>query len=145
MYNLKNNNKVKTNPFIQHLLSNVSFDTKRVIECVESISKGNTDDTLRILEYLSGYSNIPEIPETSTCENLATFISYDFFENQVLYKYIETREFKVKEEYKDLHGKVYGSWYDIPSEVRSDSGDFKITVKYWSSNSRCSLERWLKN
>lgn len=135
---------MKTNPFIQHLLNNVSFDTQRVIECVESISKGDTNDTLRILEYLSGYSNIPEIPETSTRNNSATLEYYDFFENQVYYKYIETRELNVKEEYKDLDGQVYDSWYDIPSEVRSGSGDFKITVKYWSTNS-CTLERWLKN
>lgn len=135
---------MKTNPFIQHLLNNVSFDTQRVIECVEAISKGHIDDTLRILAYLSGYSNIPEIPETSTRNNSATLEYYDFFENQVYYKYIETRELNVKEEYKDLDGQVYDSWYDIPSEVRNGSGDFKITVKYWSTNS-CTLERWLKN
>ena len=144
MHNLKNNNKVKTNPFIQHLLGNVSFDTKRVIECVESISSGDTDDTLRILAYLSGYSNIPEIPETSACDDSATLTYYDFFANLVHYKYIATRELKVEEEYRYLNGQVHDSWYDIPLEARSGSGDFKITVKYWSTNS-CTLERWFKN
>lgn len=131
---------MKTNPFIQHLLGNISFDTKRVIECVESISKGQTDDTLRILAYLSGYSDLPEIPETSTCGDSATLEYYDFFKNEVCYKYLATREIKVKEEYKDRDGKVYDSWYEVPA----NSGDFKITVKYWSNNS-CTLEKWLKN
>ena len=131
---------MQTNPFIQHLLGNVSFDTKRVIECVESISRGDTDDTLRILAYLSGHTDIPEIPKTSTCGDSATLEYYDFFKNEVHYKYLATRELKVKEEYKDRDGKVYDGWYDVPA----NSGDFKITVKYWSSNT-CSLERWLNN
>ena len=131
---------MQTNPFIQHLLGNVSFDTKRVIECVESISRGDTDDTLRILAYLSGHTDIPEIPKTSTCGDSATLEYYDFFKNEVHYKYLATRELKVKEEYKDRDGKVYDGWYEVPA----NSGDFKITVKYWSSNT-CSLERWLKN
>lgn len=135
---------MKINPFIQHFLNNVSFDTKRVIECVEFISRGQTDDTLRILAYLSGYSDLPEIPKTSTCNDSATLEYYDFFKNEVHYKYLATREIEVKEEYKDLDGQVYDSWYNIPSEVRNGSGDFKITVKYWSSTI-CTLERWLKN
>lgn len=134
---------MQTNSFIQHLLKNVSLDSGRVIECVESFSDGDTDDMMRIMAYLSGYSDLPEVPETSTIDDSATLTSYNFFKDRVFYKFLSSSKLKVSEEYKNLDGQVYDCWYDIPKEVRQGSGDFEITVKWWSTND-CRLERWLK-
>lgn len=134
---------MQTNSFIQHLLKNVSLDSGRVIECVESFSDGDTNDMMRIMAYLSGYSDLPEVPETSIVDDSATLISYNFFKDRVYYKFLSSSKLKVSEEYKNLDGQVYDCWYDVPKEVRQGSGDFEITVKWWSNND-CRLERWLK-
>lgn len=134
---------MQTNSFIQHLLKNVSLDSDRVLELVESMCDHNTEDLMRIMSYLSGYVNLPEVPQTSEIRDSATLTSYDFFKDEVRYKYLESREFKVAEEHKDYDGKVFGDWYDIPSDVRNSFGDTKITVKYWSTNT-CHLDTWLK-
>ena len=133
---------MQTNSFIQHLLKNVSFDSGRIIECIESFGNVNTDDMIRIMAYLSGYSDLPEVPETSTIDDSATLTSYNFFKDRVFYKFLSSSKLKVSEEYKNLDGQVYDCWHDIPKEVRQGSGDFEITVKWWSTDD-CRLERWL--
>lgn len=134
---------MQANSFIQYLFNNVSLDHKRVLECVDSLCDGNTDEMMRIMAYLSGYSDIPEVPKTSEISNSTTLISYNFFRDKVRYKYLESHEFKVSKEQQDLDGQEYNDWFNIPSNVRNGSGDFKITVKYWTTDT-CSLEKWLK-
>ena len=135
---------MNTNSFIQHLLNNVSLSNERILEFVDSFTKGNTFEVMRLMSYLSGFSDKPEVPETSNYATNATLESYDFFENEVHYKYLETRKFKVSEEFLGLDGKVYDDWYSIPSELRKSSdGSNEITVQYWSKGS-CCLESWVK-
>lgn len=135
---------MNTNYFIQHLLSNVGLSTERVLELVDFFAKGNTSEVMRLMSYLNGFSDKPEVPETSNYATNATLESYDFFEDKVRYRCLETRKFKVSEEFLDLDGKVYDGWYSIPLELRNSSaGNNEITVQYWSKGS-CCLESWVK-
>lgn len=129
--------------FIQHLLSNVTLDSDRVLEIVDTITGGNTSELMRIMSYLSGYSAKPEVPETSTYREQAKLVSYNFVTDEVYFEHLESRVVRVSEEQKDLDGTVYKAWYDIPTSVRADNGNTKITIKYWS-NGKCSLANWLQ-
>lgn len=134
---------MQTIDFIQSLLTKVEFSNARVIEMIQSFTNNNTDETLRILAYISGYAQKPEIPEHSEKINKedATLIEYDFFRNTLEFRYLETRTYKVYEEFKHLDREIFESVYDIPREVRSNAGEFAITVKF-KDTSRCSLNEW---
>ena len=129
--------------FIQGLLTEIKFSNARVLEMLQSFTNNNTDETLRILAYISGYAQKPEIPEHSEKINKedATLIEYDFFRNTLEFRYLETRTYKVSEEFKHLDGEVFDSCYSIPREVRNNTGEFPITVKF-KDTSRCSLNEW---
>lgn len=129
--------------FIQSLLTEIKFSNARVLEMLQSFTNNNTDETLRILAYISGYAEKPEIPEHSEKINKedATLIEYDFFRNTLEFRYLETRTYKVSEELKHLDGEVFENVYDIPREVRNNTGEFTITVKF-KDTSRCSLNDW---
>lgn len=131
---------METKSFFNYLLSNITLNTDRIIEYVEAMSDGETEEMMSILSYLSGYSDIPEIPKKSTVCDSATLVSYDFFKNRVSYKYLETRTFKT--ENTDFDGQVYDSYRDIPEELRQNSGEFTATIKYWRED-YCNLRRWL--
>lgn len=134
---------MQTIDFIQSLLTKVEFSNARVMEMIQSFTRDNTDETLRILAYISGYAQKPEIPEHSEKINKedATLIEYDFFRNTLEFRYLETRTYKVSEEFKHLDGEVFESVYDIPREVRNNTGEFPITVKF-KDTGRCSLNDW---
>lgn len=134
---------MQPNSFIQHLLSNVTLNNNRVLELVQSATNDCTDNVMRIMSYLSNYTDLPEVPETSKVADQATLISYDFFKNEVRYKYLTSKTFKVDEKFLELNNQLFEDYYKIPSEVRCGTGTQSITVKYWD-NDRCSLERWTK-
>ena len=134
---------MQPNSFVQHLLSNVTLNSSRVLELVQSATNDCTDAVLRIMSYLSNYTDLPEVPKTSKVADQATLISYNFFKDEVRYQYLVSRTFKVDEKFLELNNQLFEDYYKIPSEVRCGTGTQSITVTYWD-NDRCPLERWTK-
>lgn len=143
-----NNSIFNPNAFQDYLLSKVQFDAKRVVEVVKSISR-NSLDVIRICGYLSGYLDIPEIPETSTVAKAATFKSYDVARDRVTYSCHTEQIVYAKDaaEAQELTGKVFDAYYKIPDKNlrRADALNGISVTCYYKENATCSLKEWLEN
>lgn len=134
---------MKTKDFINHLLANVTVDNARVIELVNAFTGNDTDNAMRILSYLTGFCNLPEVATTSNIAKDARLVSYDFFTNRVTYKYIRTAEVGIEEGHvDDITSDVYESRDAIPHKDWTSKG-VKVVVKYWDTN-ECDLSKWEK-
>lgn len=138
---------MKANGFIFHLLSNTTLNKERVIEFVNNFTDGFVEETMRIMAYLTDFEDKPVVAETSDKigKEQATFVSYNFFNNEVTYRYIENRKFNVPtEKVEEVADKVFDSYDNIPREIRwNDNGEDKVSVdiKYWRIVS-CDLSNW---
>lgn len=130
--------------FISNLLADTKYDNNRVNEAILAFVDGNTDEFLRIMQYITRYVDIPAISKTATFnEYVASLKEFDFFKDRVSYMYLKPRTFKVTTDVADkFRGIEYESYYDIPNEIRKDNGDVELEVKYWTTDS-CSIDVWL--
>lgn len=127
--------------FINYLLAKQEIAIERVIEAIQSFTKNDSDRMLQIMSYLTCFSDKPVVKENSQIRKNATLKSYDFFNDEVHYEYIESRFFKVSEDWIEHNGKFFASYYDIPSDIRESRGDIEIEV-FWKSSNTCSLYNW---
>lgn len=132
--------------FISNLLANTKYDNNRVNEAILAFTDDNTDDFLRIMQYITGAIDMLAISETAKFDNEVAYItSFNFFKNKAYYKVLQSKTFNVTTDIADkFSGIEYDCYYDIPSEIKNNSGDVELEVKYWTTNN-CSLDRWIWN
>lgn len=133
--------------FISNLLADTKYDNNRVNEAILSFVNDNTDEFLRIMQYITGTIDIPAISKTATFDKyVANLKEFDFFKNRVSYMYLKPRTFKVTtdvaDKFRGIECDSYESYYDIPNEIRKDNGDVELEVKYWTTDS-CPIDVWL--
>lgn len=136
---------METTQFIQYLLNNAQLNSNRVLELTQSFTNNDINELMRIMSYLTGFSEMTKVSEHSQKrkEKEATLVSYDFFRNQVTFKYLKERKFKVTEEWvANNDNQIFSSFYDIPIDVRNaHNGTIEITVFHWAQED-CDLSSW---
>lgn len=132
--------------FISNLLANTKYDNNRVNEAILAFTDGDTDNFLRIMQYITGSVDMPAISETANFgAYIANLKEFNFFKNRVLYVYLQSRTFKVTADIADkFRGVKYDYYYDIPREIRNNNGDIELEVEYCDADS-CSIDEWLQN
>lgn len=134
---------METNSFLGYLLRNQSVDNDRLMEVLTLVAGRDESEVLRLMAYLTGFSDMPKIPETSDVAKNATLVSYNFVSNRVTYSYLRASKLSVSEEYRCMDGRVFEDYYcDELSKMRN-SGDFQIEVYYTSTND-CPLNHWIE-
>lgn len=132
--------------FIAHLLRNASVNNDRLIEFINSMCGESTDELFRIMSYLTMFSDIPELPETSNIRKGARLVSFDFFKNEVEYAYPTSETYEAPEEFFHLNDTVYEKYCDVPRELRAKctrKANGNVTVHY-TDTTTCSISRWLE-
>lgn len=122
--------------FIQHLISNVTVNNSKLLDVLTELT--DFEDSLRILEYICDFSELPEIPETSKNYNQSQLTGYSFARDEVRYTYVEERVIKVDP--NRIQDIIYDDYYDIPKQ--SDGVEQKVLYR---TRGNCSLKRWLDN
>lgn len=130
--------------FISTLLANTKYDNKRVNAAILAFTDGDIDDFLRIMQYVTGDADIPNLSETAKFDKYVAYLKEsNFFKNKVSYTYLKSATFKVTTAIADTFGDIeYNSYYDIPNEIRKNNGDVELEVKYWTCDS-CSIDVWM--
>ena len=127
--------------FIVALLNNLKLSNTRVFEAINAFTN-DTEETIRIMAYLTEYCDKPEIPERSTkIEGYTELVEYNFFKDRVYYNTIKVRKFRIPVDFDYQEDKIYDDYYSIPREIRNDEGELVVEVKYYSREN-CSLYNW---
>ena len=134
---------METKDYLTALLTTSNLDKNRVLEVIKDFCEGSPEEVLRLYSYLSGFSNLPEIPQTSKIRRNALYTGYRISTDTVEYTYDNKERIKVADIDTLFKDTVFETWEDFRKFKQEHSGDIEIEVYYRSRNT-CPLSRWLE-
>lgn len=122
--------------YLVKLLANTSFSAERVVNVIDKL--GDTDNTMRLISYLTGETDKPKPKETFTRDDKNLICTgYDVISNKVSYEGTDA-DIRYFSETDTLPSSddVFDSDYNLPGKYREDSTHtIAVKVKYRIKNS----------